>query len=192
VVSLSAFAKELPLSYVAYDWRLPDLLQELDEADYSAAVAHVVRAALVLAVLEAWRRRLSRRRQYRVPADARLSLGLAAPLYLVVGLELLLLPIDNGLLDVPGQREYLPVKVTFAKSFSADTDIAGQTLSLVQVRPGPTYAFYCPDGARTWTAEARDVAVVPGSRAPLSRLLKQFQSTRGCRIGSGVPEEVTR
>lgn len=190
-VSLPAFPRLLPLADVAFEGPLATRLVALGEGAYTSVVAHVVSAIVTLAALEAWRRRLNRKRLYGPPADALLSLGLALPLYLVVTAELLLLPIGHGLLNLPSQREYTAVEVTFASNFP-EVELQGQRRLLLQLRPAPSYSFYCPHGPRTWDVDARDVQVVPRSRAPLARLLREFRSMPDCRIGGGLPEEVRR
>jgi hypothetical protein len=194
-VSLPAFADLLPLVDVAFSRGLLGArLDTLGEGarSFRAVVLHVGSATLVVVALEAWRRRLHRKRQYATRTDALLSLGLALPLYLLVSAELLLLPIGHGLLTLPSRREYSRAVVTF-KSSVPEVELKGRSLLLLELRPAPRFTFYCPHGSRTWDVDQHEVESLAGrTTGTLARLMGDFRPLSGCQTAGRAPEEATR
>jgi hypothetical protein len=192
-VSIPAFAELLPLPHVVLNNGL--MAAQVDtrsESAYGAVVLHVGSATLAVVALEAWRRRLQRKRQYRTHADALVSLGLALPLYLLVSAELLLLPVGHGLLKLPSRREYSRALVTFRSSVP-EVELRGRSLLLLELRPAPRHTFYCPHGSTTWEVDEREVESLAGrTTGTLARLLGEFRPLTSCEVGGRAPEEVPR
>ena len=195
LVSLPAFADLLPLADVAFSKGLLDArVDTLTEGarHYRAVVLHVSAASLMLAALEAWRRRLHRQRQIVARSHAMLSLGLALPLYLVVCVELLLLPIGHGLLKLPTRREYSASIVTFSRRVPYP-ELKGSSLLLVDLRPTAPYRFYCPQGSKVWDVHDEDVESFTGQiTGTLAQLLPAFRPLAECRMPSRAAQEVER
>lgn len=190
---LPAFAGLLPLADVAYSQGLMAArLDTLGESAYRAVVVNVGSATAVVVALEAWRRRLRRKAQFAGRGEAWLSLGLALPLYLLVSAELLLLPIGHGLLKLPSRRTYSRAVVTFRPSVP-EAELRGRSLLLLELRPAPRYAFYCPEGSTTWDVDEQHVEAVAGrTTGTLTRLLGEFRPLSHCRVSTRSPEEVAR
>jgi hypothetical protein len=194
-VSLPVFADLLPLSDVAFNHDLlgarVDTLNE-GARHYRAVVLHVGSASLMVAGLEAWRRRLHRKRQHATRSEAVLSLGLALPLYLLVSAELLLLPIGHGLLWLPTRREYSASIVTF-KSSVRYSDLRGKSFLLVDLRSTAPDTFYCPQGSKVWAVHEEDIESFTNTiTGKLAQLLEAFRPLAHCEVPSRALEEVAR
>ena len=193
--SLPVFADLLPLSDVAFsNGLLGARVDTFDEGagHYRAVVLHVVSACLMVAGLEAWRRRLHRKRRHAERSEAVLSLGLALPLYLLVSVELLLLPIGYGLLWLPARREYSATVVTF-KSSARDLDLRGKTLLLVDLRSTAPDTFYCPPGSKVLAVRDEDIeSYTTTNTGKLAQLLEAFRPLADCEVTGRPPEEVAR
>ena len=129
--SLPVFASVLPLTDMAFNQGLlAARIDSLREAGrhYTTAVLHVGAATVMVAGLEAWRRRLHWKRYHLDRSQELVSLGLALPLYLLVAAELLLLPIGHGLLRLPARRDYSTSTVTF-RAGASNMDLQGGRFS---------------------------------------------------------------
>ena len=143
LVSLPDFPRILPLSDLAFgQGLLAARIDSLKDAGshYTTAVLHAGSATLMVAGLEAWRRRLHWKRYHLDRSQELLSLGLALPLYLLVAAELLLLPVGHGLLRLPTRREHSASVVTFKPSVRY-AELKGRTLRLMDLRPTAPYRF---------------------------------------------------
>jgi hypothetical protein len=197
VLSLPAFADLLPLADLAYNKGL--LTAHLDTVregalHYRAVVLHVCTATLMVVGLEAWRMRLHRRGQYKGRLAPALSLVLALPLYVLVSIELLLLPIGHGLLKLPSLRQYSASVVTFKNSVP-QSELKGKTLLLLQLKPpNPRFTFYCPQGPKVWPDVDPGVIelIEERPRNKLVVLLEDFRPLAYCQIAGRPQEEVAK
>jgi hypothetical protein len=190
-VSLPAFPTLLPLADVAFGKGLVgariDTLTRAGE-HYRAVVLHVGSAVLLVAALEAWRRRLHRNRQYMAAGEALVSLGLALPLYLLVSAELVLLPIGHGLLKLPSRREYSAADVRFDESVS-EKALRGRTLHLIRLTETSPYTLYCPEGAQVWVEDRSSVSFEHVTTGTLVQLLEPFRALVKCGIPVSAAQE---
>jgi hypothetical protein len=192
--SLTVFADLLPLDEVVGE-QLKGPRFSPDGAaglHYRAAVLHAAAAGFVVVGLEAWRRRLHRVRRHMPRSEALVSLGLALPLYLLVCVELLLVPIGHGLLKLPARREYSGSVVTF-RSGARNAELRGKSLFLVSLGGTDPYSFYCPMGPKVWEAEKEDVeSFARATRGTLASLVETFHPQADCQVSGAAPEEVAR
>ena len=193
--SLPVFASLLPLTDVAFNQGL--LAARIDSLrlagrHYTMAVLYVGSATVMVAGLEAWRRRLHWKRYHLDRSQELVSLGLALPLYFLVAAELLLLPIGHGLLRLPALREYYTSTVAF-RAAASNMDLRGKTFLLMDLRPAAPYRFYCPQGSKVFEVGDEDVeSFTTHPKETLAGLLEGFRKLKECRVASGTPEEVAR
>jgi hypothetical protein len=199
-VSLPAFADALPLGDMAFSRGLfgarPDALGQ-GPSHYRTAVLHVATASLLLAGLEAWRRRVHQQWKRTSASNALLSTALAVPLYLLVAAELVLLPIGHGLLKLPSRREYSAAVVTFTTGVKI-AELKGKSLLLVELESSPSYRLYCPqvwdgpqgrEGPQVWDVDERDIGSVAARRTgTLVQLLEAFRPLQECEVPGRPPE----
>ena len=194
-VSLPDFTQRMPLTDMAF--KRDPLEARIDKRSdagrhYTQAALHVGCALLMVAGLEAWRRRLHWKRYHLDRSQELVSLGLALPLYLFAAAELLLLPIGHGLLRLPTRREHTESVVTFKPSVRY-AELKGNTFRLMDLRPTAPYRFYCPQGPKVFDVGDEDVESVAETKTDtLVALLEDFRPLTGCRVANVVPQEVVR
>ena len=195
LVSLPSLARQIPLIDVAFNRGPTDArIGKLSDGGerYRAVALNVACATLVVGGLEAWRRRLHRKRQFEDRAQALLSLGLALPLYALVATELLLLPIGHGLLWLPARREQSSTVVSFNDGVR-HAELKGKTFRLIDLRSTAPGTFYCPQGPRVWTVREEDIdSFAETTTRPLAQLLDDFKPLTQCHMPGRTPQEVAR
>jgi hypothetical protein len=185
LVSLTRFPDRMPLVDVAFNRGLSS--ESLDKvkhggANYRAIVLYVAFAMSLVVGLEAWRRRLHRRRRFQDQGQAVLSLGLALPVYALAAAELVLLPVGHGLLWLPARRQESSSVVSF-KSSARQVELRGKTLRLLDLRSTSRGTFYCPQGPRLWRVREEDIdAFAETTTLPLAQLLVGFERLVQCEV----------
>jgi hypothetical protein len=153
VFSLLAFPDLMPLAALysrsGISSAPPDLMARAP-ALYRTAILSVLTVCLTQAGLEAWRLHVRRAGLYQSSWTSVLSLLISIPLNLICGIELLLLPVGQGLLQLPSRRQYTATIVRFSGSMAND-QLRGKTLLLLPIRgESGARVFFCPDPPHTW------------------------------------------
>jgi hypothetical protein len=185
VFSLPAFADLLPLLAVRANGGLLDTPPGWIEDGprlYQVVVVVVAASLLVLGCLEGWRVALHRHGAQPGPWPMTLALVLSVPLYLVVFIEVLLLPIGHGLLRLPASREYTAIVVAFRKE-TVDADLLGRTFLLVDLKgAGPQRTLFCPGIPKVWAqVPSNDIELTHDlKKGSILGLLDEFKRRRDC------------